>query len=408
MSFNLLADGLARGWQLPENGDCSELAGVQAHLPTPPLTAYYPELNEADVAGDARALEGCAARAPRGCAFVPLPPVAVAEAENGEKAHRHFFRCPKAAIEWKHRWPMLRSLMLEHSPDLIGLQELDFEEGPNGWHQSTNVLRKMEEAGYSSTCLKKRGRACDGVGLLWRRGKFTALGDPFTWRLSRSSVHVALGQRLLLESSVEILVVVTHLKAGMNEASESERCCQVEELLSRIKSCNLPTLVLADMNCSHQTLVSDTGTFLEPKALPRLLEGGLCSAHAVVAGSDPEFTLWGGWSTHDVVCSFDWAFYLGRRLVPRRVLSMPTPEEVLAFPDRLPNERFPSDHLPVVLDLDVLAPGYTAPSEAEKGARRRGQRGPRRGGSGVKGRGRGRAADDDEEGLEGGGAGGAG
>lgn len=272
------------------------------------------------------------------------------------------FRCRQEFLEWKLRRPKLVALMKEEGADLLGLQELDLARDLD---HSGGLFKDMKSGGYTGVAAKKKGRACDGVALLWREDRLTAVGKHEIWKLSPSSVMVALAQRLRLDDQQEFLAVVTHLKAGLNAASEAERCIQAETLIRNVRNAKLPTIVLADLNADRRPVLGDEGV-LEPCCHPSLLRSGFRSAVQDVLGEEFVYTCWGGWVGHDVESVFDYVLlYSGdeeagggvRRIEARRVLAMPSSEDVVRFPDRLPNPEYPSDHFSVVADL-VLRPPH--------------------------------------------------
>lgn len=324
VSFNILAEGLARGGDAPAED----------------------------------AFEPCPA------AFEPYGAGGVVYREGVECAKSGFrFRCGAESLAWSRRWPSLLALILEHDPDLIGLQEIDLMDSKEERLQAHDkqIRRDLNQAGYDGTFAKKNGRACDGVALFWRRGRLKQAGRTETWRLGQS-VHVALAQPLCLDGQWRFTAVATHLKAGLTEDAETARVQQAEVLLQKAsRHANL--VLLADLN-SHCTPVALGGgpeaasvaaeeeRKLEPRAYP-LLAGSLSSACRDVLGDEPNFTCWGGWEDREVRLICDYVLVKGDLLRPRRVLQVPDPLEVVRYAARLPNDEFPSDHVPIVADFAV-------------------------------------------------------
>lgn len=353
LTFNILADGLADG-----------------------------TVDAAAVASDNAAAAAMPAVTPDGVAFLSTLEAAAMAPKT--------FRCMKECLAWKRRWPALRALLLEHSPDLIGLQELDLSEDLSHGGQ---IFRDLEAAGYKGTAAKKKGRAADGVGLLWRTSRLQEVVQPEIWKLSKSSVHVAVAQRLLLDGETEVLAVATHLKAGLHADAEAERVLQAEGLIGRLRKERSPTIVLADLNSGCRPMADHYGDTLDPKVLDLFAQAGLLSAYSVVVGSEPEYTCWGGWHAYDTAGVFDYVLCSGEQLVPDRVLSLPVAQEVCAFPERLPNALYPSDHFPLVVDFSILPKSIS--NDGGRGSRSgRGGYGSR--GGGYQGRGRHSRHHDDE------------
>lgn len=325
LSFNLLAEALAQGSASKEQLPC-------------PAAVVGPDVPPA---------------APSGILFV----TSAADAEGQPRA----FRCPEQHLAWDYRWPRLKAEILSHGADLIGLQELDLDDKLS---HGGAIASAFDELGYASVSAKKKGRAADGVSLLWRRSRLEAVGEPEVWRLTRGSVHVAVAQRLRLDGKEEFLAVATHLKAGDTQAAENERMGQAEGLLSQIRSRPMPTVVLADLNANCRPLYGREQVPVQPEVYSLLCQGGFRSVFKDITGREPDFTCWGGWHGYDVAGVFDYTLCWSKRIRPCRVLGLPPASEVLQFADRLPNEHYPSDHLAMVTDLQLL-PGRRQPRGPE-------------------------------------------
>jgi len=328
LTLNILADGLARG----------------STSPAPDMLEPCPPLFEEEGTGG-----------------VVYRPGAV-KTENDFR-----FCCNAEALAWTRRWPMLRSMILELEPDLIGLQEVDLlEGGPEGLRAHDKEIRRdLSAAGYDGTFARKMGRACDGVALFWRRTRLRA-GRTETWRLGKS-VHVALAQTLCLDEERRFTAVATHFKAGLSEEAENARVEQASVLLQRLR--NHPNaVVLADLNATCRPVAAGGGpdgapeAQLEPRAYPLLAET-LQSACRTVLGDEPSFTCWGGWEDREVRLVCDYVFLKGALLDPQRVLRVPAAAEVLRYPERLPNPHYPTDHVPIAADLAVAGSDTQQPED---------------------------------------------
>ena len=99
---------------------------------------------------------------------------------------------------------------------------------------------------------------------------------------------------------------------------------------------------------------SRDGTRLAPLALPRLHGGGFRCAHAEVAGELHPYTYWAGWQDSEVKTRFDHVLLRGA-VAPTASLHVPRPALVAASATRLPNSNYPSDHVSMVVELQ-LAP----------------------------------------------------
>lgn len=262
------------------------------------------------------------------------------------------FRCPSDALEWERRWPMLLSLILEHEPDVIGLQEVDLAPGdrqkPNPAHDA-EILDDFSKAGYSGGFARKKGRACDGVAIFWRSSRLKVASPSAT--LSLGSVFVALAQPLILDNKWRFTAVATHLKAGLAKEAETMRTNQVESLLWQLWG-HENVVLLADLNAHCRQWWDDKKSAVQPRAYPTLSKE-LWSAYKAVLGDEPNFTSWGGWADRDVRGVFDYIFFRGDIFSPVSVLGTPSGADVLAIPERMPNPEHPTDHLPMVADFRI-------------------------------------------------------
>jgi len=82
--------------------------------------------------------------------------------------------------------------------------------------------------------------------------------------------------------------------------------------------------------------------------VPSLLKAGFQSGY----GGFPAWTTWAGWSDHDVKAVLDYILLKGA-LIPRACLDVPKETWVLDYPDRLPNPDYPSDHICLVVDVEL-------------------------------------------------------
>lgn len=337
MTLNILADALARGSEDDEAPSLRRDVGC-------------PEIFEVEGVG--------------GVAYGPKPEGSCFQ-----------FSCSKAALAWPRRWPKLKALILQEKPDVIGLQEIDLMDDAKQNLQSHDkeIRRDLASEGFSGVFAKKMGRACDGVALFWRTSRLQAVGTPQTWKLART-VHVALAQVLKVSGGPSFTAVATHLKAGLGEEAETQRTEQASFLLGQLKS-HQNAIVLADLNAhcrptqrsgeppppppppaggkaAGKSKSSSVGRLeeQEPRAYPLLCKS-MQSAYAMVLGDEPSFTCWGGWVDREVRLVCDYILLKGCKLWPRRVLQVPDMLAILEYPERLPNEDHPTDHVPLAVDL---------------------------------------------------------
>jgi len=304
--------------------------------------------------------------------------------ENGVKPDgpmNFTFRCPSDLLSWKRRWPLLKKLILDQEPDVIGLQELDLarecsfsSSKPGGLLRpgaaqglvghGKDVLRDLEEAGFDGVFARKKGPATDGVGLFWRRSRLQGYGSSMTWTLA-GSVHVAVAQRLRLlpasggDADMCFMAVCTHFKAGLTPEIENFRARQADALM-RCLSSHRDVLLMADLNAHPRSFTAppppgkEEVVTVEPKTY-QMLTKSFRSAYAEVLQKESDFTCWGGLADKECRGTFDYVLMRGSMFEPRRVLLMPPVEEVLRIPDRLPNADYPSDHFLLSADISISA-----------------------------------------------------
>ena len=107
---------------------------------------------------------------------------------------------------------------------------------------------------------------------------------------------------------------------------------------------------------AHSAVVdcSRDGSPLAPLALPRLYRGGFRCAHTEVAGTPHPYTYWAGWADSEVKTRFDHVLLRGA-VAPTASLHVPRSALVRALTTRLPNPNYPSDHVSMVVELQLGA-----------------------------------------------------
>jgi exonuclease III len=329
LSLNMLADGLAQGG--------------------PEINPDDPIFKPAQFAG-----EGCSGAGGVAMNFGVLH----------ESGNAYALRCTAASLEWHRRWPQLRMLLLRHSPDVIGLQEVDLAGwgcyGSNGKMlpcHAEQIAYDLATQGYDGVFCRKGGTACDGLGLFWKTSRLGRRESHQVWPLG-ISVHVALAQPLVLwETGAEVLPVVTHLKAGLDAGSENVRFAQSAQLLEMLAHQASPVILLADLNAHCRPFNPRDGGPVEP-IVYKLLSSYFSSAYRDVLQEEPDFTCWAGYQDRDVRGVFDYIFLHApsRSNVKLRTLAVlrpPSGAEVLAAPTRLPHNSHPSDHIELIADVAI-------------------------------------------------------
>jgi len=174
-------------------------------------------------------------------------------------------------------------------------------------------------------------------------------------------VHVAVMLRMMLNGR-SMVVVNTHLKAGLEQTYEDFRVEQLKCLLEKVKDFqqNKEDIILCgDLNAHFENYDP-----VRALVYPFLKMCGFRNAY----GSRPFYTHWGAWADCEVKVIFDYIMYLGNMRV-KRVLQVPEESVIANTPERLPNDRYPSDHISLVADFEFLPD----PSQRQKEKRRSGK-----------------------------------
>lgn len=346
LSLNILADVLAEGSDGP--AEC-----LSQGLDCPPMFKTY------GVGGVAHSAEQ-----PIRAGSV-ITGAAIDGVQPRRKSESYQFRCSAKSLDWDHRWPLLRSMIIDLQPDIIGLQEVDLGDGERAPRHDWEIRGALAREGYDGACTRKKGRATDGVAVFWRTSRLQRAGNGKIWPLG-SGVHVALAQPLVFNGSWPVLAVSTHLKAGLTAEAEAVRKRQVAELLRRLEA-HVNAVVMADLNAHcRQTewcrglQCATAGGLVQPEAYPLITgERALRSAYREVLNDEPDFTCWGGWANREVRLACDYILFKGEMLQPRSVLQVPTAEDVTRYAERLPNHDFPTDHIPLAADFFVVPPSQS-------------------------------------------------
>jgi len=252
-----------------------------------------------------------------------------------------FVRCPLAALEWRtRRWRLLEEL-LRHHPDIICLQEVD---------HFPLIERALSSLGYTGHFVAKPDSPCiylpsnsgpDGCALFFRRDQWEVVGEVHSkvlevWHVQSNQVALALNLRHKSSNS-EVCVATTHLKARIGALLATLRNEQGKDLLAWLSTVkqHRPLILTGDFNADPT------------EAVVRTIKEELVSAYP---DSTP-FTTWKIRETGEQKSTLDYIFHSGG-IQASATLDMPTEQQV--GKDRLPSLAFPSDHLSMVADFQVL------------------------------------------------------
>jgi len=252
-----------------------------------------------------------------------------------------FVRCPLAALDWRtRRWRLLEEL-LRHHPDIICLQEVD---------HFPLIERALSSLGYTGHFVAKPDSPCiylpsnsgpDGCALFYKKDQWQMVGQLQSrilevWHVQSNQVAVAVNLRHL-ETKEEVCVATTHLKARSGALLATLRNEQGKDLLAWLSTVkqHRPLILTGDFNADPT------------EAVVRTIKEELVSAYP---DSTP-FTTWKIRETGEQKSTLDYIFHSGG-IQASATLDMPTEKQI--GKDRLPSFAFPSDHLSMVADFQVL------------------------------------------------------
>jgi len=300
------------------------------------------------------------------------------------------FGCPFELLDWEHeRKDKVIAEIICYNPDVLVLVELD--------HYEDIRLVLQEDFGYQSVWKKKNNNFyTDGTGIFWKNDKFdsaTIYKKPLAKELGSQEeadqvfVAVELHPKNDSEKFTPFVVGGCHLKSTKKAKGEKKRLDQSKQIANILATefKGLPVILGSDMNAEA------TAKNYEPLAYPYIVNNGMISAYATVLGKEPEYTSWkfrldeyNDLFSEDKVLEWkytiDFIFHTDN-LKTLSVLDVPEEKEIdkaygeprkesedrMAYARRrmlLPNERCPSDHVPIL--AEILLPTNQVVGEDEK------------------------------------------
>mmetsp|Transcript_6348 Transcript_6348/g.21837 ORF Transcript_6348/g.21837 Transcript_6348/m.21837 type:complete len:367 (+) Transcript_6348:35-1135(+) len=315
-------------------------------------------------------------------------------------------------LEWEHRAPLILKELSSSGADIMCMQELNHwgacqpDDKPDDWAPAPHYLvgciacaavgptrgaqelrpgpdcpptpppgragrtcagseeyfkPKMEELGYKGIFIAKEksptvklGYPADGCSIFYRASRFEAVsegkgevymgedGSPMT----QHNLRITLRDR---ETSRELVVATTHLKAKAGEEENKLRVAQTKQLLAGLQQdCSnpegsVPRLVIlaADFNTTPE---------MEPVKLVQCHPIGLQSVLQPEGLFQAHFSTWKfrGEKEKKELIDFMWH---SKELEPVSGWAMPT--EVEIGEKGLPNEGYPSDHLSLMYTFAI-------------------------------------------------------
>ena len=212
------------------------------------------------------------------------------------------------------------------------------------------IERALSSLGYTGHFVAKPDSPCiylpsnsgpDGCALFYKKDQWQMVGQLQSrilevWHVQSNQVAVAVNLRHL-ETKEEVCVATTHLKARSGALLATLRNEQGKDLLAWLSTVkqHRPLILTGDFNADPT------------EAVVRTIKEELVSAYP---DSTP-FTTWKIRETGEQKSTLDYIFHSGG-IQASATLDMPTEQQV--GKDRLPSLAFPSDHLSMVADFQVL------------------------------------------------------
>jgi len=288
----------------------------------------------------------------------------------------NFVRCPQSALDWKtRRFRMLEEIALSEA-DVICLQEVDHFDF---------FQRALAPLNYQGHFVPKPDSPCiylpensgpDGCAIFFKTDKFELekLESRIieVWRVQ--SNQVVLSAVLKSKSSgEEVMVATTHLKARSGSLLSTLRNEQGKDILAFLArqqgNSDRPIIISGDFNAEPTEPVYHTMTEgISDNVMSNSEKGPLKfkSAYAETTpdGSETPYTTWKIREDGEHIQTLDYVFYTDdhtdddtSRVAPRlqveSVLDFPSGQDI--GPDRLPSERYASDHFSLVVDFKMTS-----------------------------------------------------
>jgi len=150
------------------------------------------------------------------------------------------------------------------------------------------------------------------------------------------------------------VVCAVHLRASADDAYRMQQASLAVEALADFGRGDAQ-IVLADVNSQAPPGTAAAGGTAST-VFEYFLACGYRCAYRSVGEALPGYTTWAGWSQGDYQAVCDHIFVSGPGIHVASVLGMPQPGALAtAFPERLPNSVYPSDHMSLVADLVLEA-----------------------------------------------------
>ena len=321
--------------------------------------------------------------------------------------------CDIWALSWEYRFHNIMREIVDASPDVVCLQEVQAD------HYENHLYASMNDQGYEGVYKQKTRQSMglagkvDGCALFWRRSKFHLVesysiefnelaqrqatqvmglnprseeGMNFLNRLSKDNIaqlvvlelaNPQLATRTNRDPINQVCIANTHLYS--NKEFPDVKLWQAWQLLQELENfamtrgSSLPLMICGDFNSSPDSAVYDllmqqnvhpghpdvnvvTGDDC-PNVLPDAINithsFHLGSAYQSVLGEEPQQTNY----TLNFKGVLDYICYSRQTLRPLSVSPVPDESILTRHGDALPSTEFSSDHIMLISDMQIMNGG---------------------------------------------------
>jgi len=325
--------------------------------------------------------------------------------------------CDIWALSWDYRFQNILREIIDVSPDVICLQEIQAD------HYENHFYAAMSEQGYEGVYKQKTRQSMglagkvDGCGVFWRRSKFhfaesysiefnelaqrqatqvlglnprSEEGMAFMNRLSKDNVaqlvvlelaQPTLATRANRDPINQVCIANTHFYS--NKDFPDVKLWQAWQLLQELENfvmsrgTNLPLIICGDFNSTPDTAVYDLFSrqtvhpghpdvnIASNDDIPNVLPDAmnithsfqLGSSYQTIFGEEPNFTNY----TANFKGVLDYVWYSVQNLRPLSAAPIPDESALTKHGEALPSTEYSSDHIMLISDMQILGGGSRPP-----------------------------------------------
>ncbi|XP_041357535.1 nocturnin-like [Gigantopelta aegis] len=268
----------------------------------------------------------------------------------------NFVLCPTEALDWENRHLHIAEEILTYNPTVLCLEEVDHYDF---------LAQTLQTVGYEGMWFPKPDSPClytnnhngpDGCALFWRTESIilknsdnVVLKDSSLFDTNQVSIIGRFEMKNISEGQKELYIAVTHLKSKRPYFKlRHEQGKWLVDYLSQLVG-DIPIVICGDFNADPDEKVYEE--FLS--STMSLKSAYTCLSHS---GTEPPYTTWkvrgSPKGQQDICRTLDYIWYSFKNLSVCSLLKFPTAEEL--GDNRLPSFQYPSDHLSLVCDFELI------------------------------------------------------